>query len=214
MNNIKTYEEFNEEVKWRKGLASAATVGVLGLAGAGIYQSIANNNLATNDSKVIISGQEFNRYTLYSDEDFDLTICKADGFIVSKHSYRCGKSSKSVTTLNVTKGYDDVYYENPFIGPVKASSKKFTGSKHIKISDLDVLESTKDYTIYSGSWFSTFDYIVVDNGTYDKDGVEFKFNDDSIGSFKYYEIDSHVYLFKPCGLGGGKFGGAGAGEGY
>lgn len=214
MNNIKTYEEFNEEVKWRNVAAGAATVGVLGLAGNGIYKSIVNNNLATNDDKVIVSGQEFNSYTLYSDEVFDLSICKADGFIVSEHSYRSGKHTRSVTTLNVPKGYDDVYYENPFFGSVKASSKKFTGSKHIKISDLDVVESTKDYTIYSGAWFSTFDYIVVDNGTYDKDGVEFKFNDNSIGSFKYYEIDNHVYLFKPCGLGGGKFGGGGSGESY
>ena len=214
MNKIKTYEEFNEEVNWANAVTGAATVGVLGLGGAAIYQSIANNNLATNDDKVIVSGQEFNSYTLYSDEDFDLSVCKDDGFIVSRHSYKVGKNTHSVTTLNVPKGYDDVYYDNPFFGSVKASSKKFAGSKHIKISDLDVVESTKDYTIYSGSWFSTFDYIVVDNGGYNKDGVEFKFNDSSLGSWKYYEIDSHVYLFKPYALGGGSFSGGGAGESY
>lgn len=219
MNKIKTYQEFNEEVNWDKvasGIRTATTVGVLGLGGAGLYQSIANHNLATNDDKIVVSGQEFNRYTLFSDEDFDLNICKGDGFIVAEHSYRVGKNTHTVTTLNVPKGHDDVYYQVPFFGATKASSKKFSGSSHIKISDLDVLESTKDYTIYSGSFFSVFDYIVVDNQTYggENDGVEFEFEDNSISSWKYYEIDDEIYLFRPYKMGGGSFGGGGSGQDY
>lgn len=215
MNRIKTYQEFNEEVDWKKVGSTVGTAAVLGLAGGGLYQSIANHNLATNAGHNIVSGQEFNRYTLLSNENFDLSICKDDGFIVAKHSYEEDSTTYHVTTLNVPKGHDDVYYQVPFFGATKASSKKFSGSSHIKISDLDVLESTKDYTIYSGSFFSAFDYIVVDNQSYnDNDGVEFEFEDSSIGSWKYYEIDDEIYLFRPYKMGGGSFGGGGSGEEY
>ena len=216
MNKIKTYKEFNEEVDWRKLGSTVGTAAVLGGVGAGAYVSIANHNLATNAGHKIVSGQEFNRYTLLSNENFDLNICEDDGFIVAEHSYEEDSTTFYVKTLNVPKGHNDVYFQAPFLGAIKASSKKFSGSSHVKISNLEVKESTKDYIIYYGDSYTPFDYMVVDNQSYSgkNDGVEFEFEDSSIGSWKYYEIDDEIYLFRPYKMGGGTFGGGGSGQNY
>jgi hypothetical protein len=223
MKHLKTYEtfesidffEYNEEIDFRKGLKTVGAAAMAGLVGYGAYDYVKNFGEAVPTKTEVISSQKFKSYRLSKGEPFEINICENDGYIYSKHSYEKDSNTVFVSTLNVPKGSTDIYYDSPFFGLTKASSTKFSGSHHISIKDLDLKESNENYLIYYGGTWTPFDYIVVDLGNYDGDGEEFTFQDAKISSsWKYYEIDSHIYLFKPYKMGGGTFGGGGSGKNY
>jgi hypothetical protein len=209
----------NEELDLKKGLKAVGTAAVAGLVGYGAYDYVKNFGEAVPTDTEVVSNQKFKSYRLSKSETFEISICENDGYIFSKHSYETGSGKNRrtvfVSTVNVTKGSTDIYYASPFFGPTKVSSTKFAGAHHISIKDLNLKESNENYLIYYGGVWTPFDYVVVDLGGYESQGTEFIFQDAKVtSSWKYYEIDSHVYLFKPYKMGGGSFGGGGTGGEY
>ena len=78
---------------------------------------------------------------------------------------------------------------------------------------MKVYDDNPTYTIYQEDrFFGTFDYIImVKDHT---NGEEFKLMDDKIATYVCDKINRDIYIFAVKSLGGGKFGGAGAGSNF
>lgn len=213
MKNIKSYDEFNEELNIKNALIGGA-IGTALTVGA--YQAYKTHDKASLDKVQDLSGEKFKKYNLYANGEIFELYESNDGVITSIWDTEegNGKDEHTVTHTCVTvpEGMNDVWYDTKFCWTVYVSGKKFPGAKHINISSLSIDENTDTYTIYDGKFFSAIDYIIVNKGH--KSGEEFTLSDDKMNKYICDEISSDIYIFCPKGLGGGDCGGAGAGSSF
>lgn len=216
MKHIQTYEKFTtEKFNLKKALVGGA---IGGLIGTGLYHSSQIYKNAELVDTEIVAGQKFNQYSvIVNGETFELNISD-DGVISSSWSESHG-SGKNRTTetyncVTVPKGTTEIWIDTKFFelnNSIFVSTKPLSGGQKIELSKLDIEEKTNTYTVYSGSFFSSIDYIIVDNGH--TLGEEFVIQN-KMGNWVCDKIGTHIYIFTLKDFGGGKTGGAGSTSKY
>lgn len=217
MKHIKKYDQFNEEIDIRRALVGGA-IGVAAVAAsAGVYDVVKNYDKAGLNKKEVVCGKNFKDYDLDAKgESFTLHMSD-DGVICSEWETTSSDGKTTQTTshncITVPDDTKEIWYHSKFFGGLFASTKPLSGGKHISLSDMTLKKETSTYTVYAGKFFSTINYVVVNKGH--KKGEEFTISDDKIhATYVCDDIGWNVYIFGVKSLGGGQFGGSGAGSKY
>lgn len=214
MKNIKTYNQFNEEINLKQLVVGGA---ITAAAATGIYHEIETHDKAGLCDTEILSGKKFKQYDVSTDSHFfDLNVSE-EGVISAHWTTTSGSGKNQKTThhncITVPKGTTEIYYDTKFFeSGTFVSTKYFKGSSLLELKNLTKTEETDTYIIYRGKFFSSVDHVVVNKGH--TKGEEWTMNDDKINTYICDKLGNHIYLFGPKGLGGGKFGGAGEGSDY
>lgn len=191
MKNIKNYNDFcNEEINMKKILIGGALIG--GIA-AGI------NSIDTSPSKSTASYEEtelanFPEYYVHTAQFFDnnlnISINKNDFLIGTKTI--AGKATRYSVTIE--EGVSTIYYKtSTWGGYIYASTNKndLPSGQQININELNVVKETNEYRILEvPSFWSSFDYILVNKGYQNKEngfeigGIGYTYFEPSFGFLK------------------------------
>lgn len=218
MKHIKNYEKFNEEIS-NKALRNLATAGIITLGAAGLYNTVKNNGTGDFVKEVKLGNIKFKEYDVITNyTHFDMIISD-DGAISSHHSYSetegSGEDSRTETIniylLNLPNNSTHFYYNKSLFSVPKASLNEFPESKKIELKDLNVYFEKDNYIVYSGGFFGTFDYIIINKGIL-SDGEDFTI--DNLATYKSIRYSKDIYVFGIGKLKGGRFSGGGSGSDF
>ena len=191
MKNIKSFSSFNEEINIRKTIAT-------GLLSASLLTGCADTNKAYYTELTTINNKKFNEYELDRPAfktDITFTVGPS-GFIGTRWHRTTGKSGQNFGTITLNRNVDVVYYDTSTFKSIVYADSSDLKSDSIELRNLKVIEETDTYKIYdTGNWFSSIDYIMVNNGYMNKenefivDGVKYTYLSKTIGmSDRYFVI--------------------------
>jgi hypothetical protein len=219
MNYLIKYDEYNLNEGKLKDIA-IGTAFVASTLGAG-YHFMKNAGTAKLDKEISIGSDVFKKYSTYTVPMFTLIVSN-EGLIVSSHDVTegSGDDEKTVTynTINLKNGTNEFWYKNNLLSSkVYVNYSKFKDSKNVKLSELRKIKETDEYILYHGKMLHPFDYVILHK---DVDVTSKKFAHFSLSDYKlnhqyiYKRIYDECYLISLGSLGGGNFGGGGAGQEY